>query len=335
MTALSLLTPIPQQLDQIVKDGMPGVEMHVGDRDYAKGNAPHNGRVRVGSITKSFVAVTVLQLVGEGKVELDGPVNRYVPRITDSRITVRHVLQHTSGLPDYAIAIGVRKIEDVRNRYFEPYELLEAGLRQPVTGQPGEKFGYSNTNYVTAGLLVQKVTGRPLAEEVQRRVIDKAHLRDTYWPAQGERGIRGRHARGYVLSDMLDPKSKVVDATELDPSSAWAAGALVSTPRDVAEFYETLLQGGLLARPQLDEMRRTIPIDDRTAVGLGLESTKLSCGGVYWGHTGAIQGFSSFGAATDDGRDTAVTATAMLGTYGDPQRTLKQMLDVVDTALCK
>ncbi|ANZ37401.1 hypothetical protein BBK82_16390 [Lentzea guizhouensis] len=335
VAALSLITPIPQQLDQIVKDGMPGVEMHVNGRDHAKGNAPLNGRVRVGSITKSFVAVTVLQLVGEGKVQLDGPVKNYVPRIEDERITVRQVLQHTSGLPEYAVAVGIAKIEDVRNRYFEPYELLEAGLNQPKTGEPGEKYSYSNTNYVVAGLLVQKVTGRPVAEEVQRRVLDRAHLRDTYWPSQGERTIRGRHARGYVLSDMFDPGSKVVDATELDSSQAWAAGALVSTPQDIARFYRELLNGGLLKKPQLDEMRRTIPIDDRNAAGLGLESTKLSCGGEYWGHGGTIHGFSSFGAATDSGRHTAITATALLGTYGDPQKSLKQMLDVVDTALCK
>ncbi|MEU7479964.1 serine hydrolase domain-containing protein [Lentzea sp. NPDC042327] len=334
LAALSLVTPIPQQLDRIVEDGMPGVEMHVNGSNHAKGNAPVNGRVRVGSITKSFVAVTVLQLVGEGEVALDGPVKNYVPRIEDERITVRQVLQHTSGLPEFSVAVGVAKIADVRDRYFEPYELLDAGLKQPVTGAPGEKYSYSNTNYVVAGLLVQKVTGRPVAEEVQRRVLDRAQLRDTYWPAQGERTIRGRHARGYAPADLFDPRSKAVDATELDSSWAWAAGALVSTPQDIARFYRSLLRGELLQKPQLDEMRRTIPIDDRNAAGLGLESTKLSCGGVYWGHGGTIHGFSSFGAATDGGRHTAITATALFGTYGDAEKSLQQMLDVVDTALC-
>lgn len=334
VTALALITPVPQQLDQIVEDGTPGVEMHANGRDLARGKAPVNGRVRVGSISKSFVATTALQLVGENRIDLDGQVSQYVPRVED-RVTVRQLLQHTSGLPDYARAIGVQKIENVRNRYLEPYELLEASLSQPREFEPGAKYSYSNTNYVVVGLIIQKVTGRPFAEEVQRRVIDRANLEDTYWPGQGERTIRGKHPRGYARTDLLDPTSPVVDATELDPSSAGAAGALISTPRDIAKFYKSLLKGDLLPKKQLDEMRKTIPIDDRSAAGLGLESAKLSCGGEYWGHGGTIHGFISLGGATDNGRSTAITMTALPGTYSDPAKTFQQLLDVVDTALCK
>jgi len=334
VAALTLIAPIPQQLEQIVKDGSPGVQMHANGRDYAEGKAPVNGQVRVGSITKSFVAVTVLQLVADGKIDLDGPVATYVPQVKDNRVTVRQVLQHTSGLPDYPVAIGVAKIGDVRNRYFEPRELLNVGLSQQPAFQPGEKYSYSNTNYVVAGLLIQKVTGRPAPEEIQRRVIDKVGLRDTYWPSQGEQRIRGRHARAYALSDLFDPKSKVVDATELDTSMAWASGAMVSTPADVAKFFKVLLKGGLLPPAQLAEMRKTVPSGDKNAYGLGLESTKLSCGGVYWGHGGTIHGWATLGAATDNGREAAVTLTALPGTYGDGNKTFQQLLDVVDTALC-
>lgn len=332
VAALSLL--VPQQLDQIVRDGTPGVEVHVNGHDYAAGKAPVNGRVRVGSITKSFVAVTALQLVGEGKIELDGPIGKYVPHIENQGITVRHVLQHTSGLPDYVRDLGVAKIDDVRDRYFEPYELLDVALEQPPRFPPGEKYEYSNTNYVVAGLMIQKVTGRPVAEEVRKRVIDRAKLGDTYWPKQGERHILGRHARAYALSDLLDPGSKVVDATELDTSVAWASGAMISTPADVAKFYDALLHGGLLRKPQLDEMRRTVRVDDRSAYGLGLESTELSCGGVYWGHGGSIHGWASLGGATDGGKEAAITLTALPGTFGEAGRTFQQMLDVMDAALC-
>ncbi|MDX8034618.1 serine hydrolase domain-containing protein [Lentzea sp. BCCO 10_0856] len=334
VAALSLL--IPQQLDQIVHEGTPGVEAHANGRNYAAGKAPVNGQVRVGSITKSFVAVTALQLVAEGKIELDGPASKYVQYVKDSRITVRQVLQHTSGLPDYPLAIGVNKIADIRNRHFEPHELLDAALTQPPSFPPGEKYQYSNTNYVVAGLMIQRVTGRPVAEEVQRRVIDRAGLKDTYWPKQGEQRIRGKHAQAFAVSDLLDPKSPVVNATELDTSAAWAAGAMVSTPADVAKFYRILLGGGLLAKPQLDEMRKTVPADDKSAYGLGLESFKLSCGGEWWGHGGTIHGWASLGGATDNGRNAAITLTALPGTFGtDPARTLQQMVDVIDTALCK
>jgi D-alanyl-D-alanine carboxypeptidase len=87
-------------------------------------------------------------------------------------------------------------------------------------------------------------------------VITKAGLKDTYWPGQGEQRIRGRHAQVYALSDLLDPKSEVVNATEIETSAAWASGAMVSTPADVARFFEVLLKGGLLEKPQLDEMRK-------------------------------------------------------------------------------
>ncbi|SMD06545.1 serine hydrolase domain-containing protein [Lentzea albidocapillata] len=333
LTALTLL--VPQQLDQIVKDGTPGVEAHVNGHNHARGNAPVNGQVRIGSITKSFVAVATLQLVAGNGVELDKPVNRYVPHIKDSRITVRQVLQHTSGLPDYVMQVGVPKIADVRDRYFAPHDLLDVALSQTVRFQPGERYEYSNTNYVVAGLLIQKVTGRPVGEAIQK-VITKAGLRDTYWPDQGEQRIRGRHAQAYALSDLLDPKSKVVNATELDTSAAWASGAMVSTPADVAKFYKTLLQGGLLAKPQLDEMRRTVAVDEKSAYGLGLESTKLSCGGVWWGHGGSIHGWASLGGATDGGRNAAITLTALPGTFGDdPAKKFQQVFDVMDTALCK
>ncbi|MFS8098141.1 beta-lactamase family protein [Lentzea alba] len=325
---------IPQQLDQIVQDGTPGVEAHANGHNYAKGNAPLNGSVRIGSITKSFVAVATLQLVRENKIELDGPVSKHVPHIKDNRITVRQVLQHTSGLPNFPLQIGANKIDDIRNVHFEPHELLDVALAQPPTNAPGEKYEYSNTNYVVAGLMIQKVTGRPVQEVVRKRVIDRAKLKDTYWPEKGDKTIKGRHARAYALADMFDPKSPKVDATELDPSWAWAAGAMISTPQDVAKFYKSLLKGDLLERQQLDEMRKTVPIDDKNAAGLGIESTELSCGGVYWGHGGTIHGWASLGGATDR-NEAAITLTALPGTYGDPNRTYQQIFKMIDTALCK
>ncbi|MEV6712274.1 serine hydrolase domain-containing protein [Lentzea sp. NPDC051208] len=333
LTALTLL--VPQQLAQIVEDKTPGVEAHVHGRNHVAGKAPLNGQVRIGSITKSFVAVATLELVAENKVELDGPVNRYVPHIKDDRITVRQVLQHTSGLPEYVLEIGVPKIADIRDRYFAPHDLLDAALRLPPSFSPGEKYAYSNTNYVVAGLLIQKVTGRPIGEAIQK-VITEAGLKDTYWPGQGEQRIRGRHAQAYALSDLLDPKSAVVNATEIETSAAWASGAMVSTPADVAKFFRTLLNGGLLAKPQLDEMRKAVTVDEKSAYGLGLESTKLSCGGVWWGHGGSIHGWASLGGATDGGKSAAITLTALPGTFGDdPAKKFQQVFDVMDTAFCK
>lgn len=299
---------------------------------------PRNGQVRAGSNTKAFVAAVVLQLVGEGKVELDAKVTKYLPgAIKDDRITVRQLLNHTSGLANYTQYMGLDKFADVRHRYFEPHELLAIGNANPPTGQPGEKFKYSNTNYVLAGLLIQKVTGRPVAENVDQRIVKRLKLRDTYWPGVGEQGIRGKHPHGYATVD-----GKAADVTELDPSWGWAAGQIISSTKDLNTFYQALLKGDLLKKEQLDEMRKTVATAGEmwpgAEYGLGLVSSPLSCGGRYWGHGGDIHGFETRGGVTENGKAFSVALTAMPGTFQDtPEEAVKAheaVLATVDSALC-
>lgn len=299
---------------------------------------PKDGQVRAGSNTKAFVATVVLQLVAEGKVELDAPVTRYLPgAIADDRITVRQLLNHTSGLANYTMYMGLENFENVRHRYFEPHELLDIANAQPPTGQPGEKFKYSNTNYVLAGLIVQKVTGRPIAENVDQRIIQRLRLRDTYWPGVGDQGIKGRHPHGYARGNNV-----VTDVTELDPSWGWAAGQLISTTKDLNTFYKGLLKGDLLPRKQLDEMRKTVDTAGEmwpgAEYGLGLASTPLSCGGKYWGHGGDIPGYETRGGVTENGKAFSVAVTALPGTFQDTQEEAMKahdaVLATVDAALC-
>ncbi|WIX89966.1 serine hydrolase domain-containing protein [Amycolatopsis sp. DG1A-15b] len=295
---------------------------------------PAGGRVRAGSNTKTFTAVVVLQLVAEGKVVLDAPIERYLPGLVPggAAITVRQLLQHTSGLPNYTEYLGLDDIAKLRHRYFRPHELLALALAHPAKFAPGTKWEYSNTNYVLAGLLIERVTGRPVAEEITERVIRKASLRNTYWPDAGDRAIRGPHPRGYARSG-----GEVIDVTELDPSWGWAAGQLISTPGDLAQFSRALLAGRLLPAPQLAEMRKTVeaPVLPGWRYGLGLFSVPLSCGGVYWGHGGDIHGFETRGGATDDGRSVGLAVTALPGTFGDPDQAARAVVAAVDTAFCR
>lgn len=301
-------------------------------------SVPKNGRVRAGSNTKAFVATVVMQLVGEGKVELDKPINHYLPgAIKDDRITVRQLLNHTSGLANYTNYMGLDKFEEQRHRYFEPRELLDIGNAHPVTNQPGEKFKYSNTNYVLLGLLIQKVTGRPVAENVDQRIIRKLSLNDTYWPGVGEQGIRGKHAHGYAKTG-----NGIEDVTELDPSWGWAAGQIISTTKDLNTFYRGLLKGDLLKRAQLDEMKKTVDTAGEmwpgVEYGLGIASAPMSCGGRSWGHGGDIHGYETRGGVTDTGRAFSVAVTALPGTFQDtPEEAGKAhgaVLATVDAALC-
>ncbi|MGW6935195.1 serine hydrolase domain-containing protein [Lentzea sp. NPDC054927] len=299
---------------------------------------PRNGQVRAGSNTKAFVATVVMQLVAEGKVELDQPIVKYLPgAIKDERITVRQLLNHTSGLANYTQYMGLEKFEEVRHRYMEPRELLDIANAHPVTNQPGEKFKYSNTNYVLLGLLTQKVTGRPVAENVDQRIIRKLGLKDTYWPGVGDETIAGKHPHGYARTS-----NGVEDVTELDPSWGWAAGQIISTTKDLNTFYRGLLKGDLLPQAQLKEMQKTVDTAGEmwpgVEYGLGIASAPLSCGGRSWGHGGDIPGYETRGGVTQDGRAFSVAVTALPGTFQDtPEEAGKAhdaVLATVDAALC-
>lgn len=335
---------VQQGLTALVSaDGMPGVLASVKDReghtrtytagvgDLATGAAvPRNGQVRIGSNTKAFTAVVVLQLVGEGKIGLDDLVDTHLPGlvrgegIDGNHITVRQLLQHTSGLPDY--------LNDVpRPRPYDPRELLGFALRHKAVFAPGTNWGYSNTNYVLAGMIVEKVTGHALAEEVERRVIRRAGLRHTYFPAPGDTGIREPHPQGY---DRESPGAPLRDVTEMDPSWAWAAGQMISTNSDLNRFYTALLSGRLLPDAQLAQMRTTVPAEyfgHGARYGLGLVSKPLSCGGVYWGHGGSFPGYETRGGVREDGRAAADIAVTIQPT---DKAAMEHVEDVVDTALC-
>lgn len=336
---------VQQGLSALVHtDGLPAALASVKDRagrsrtytagvgDLATGSqVPKDGQVRIGSNTKVFTAVVMLQLVGEGKVGLDAAVDTYLPGLVrghgiDGRhITVRQLLQHTSGLPDYTRYLG----DDVR--YFEPRDLLDIALRHKADFAPGTKWKYSNTNYVLAGLIIQRVTGRPLAEEMDQRIIKRIGLRHTSFPAPGDRTIREPHPQGYYRDSAGAP---LRDVTDMDPSWGWAAGQMISTNSDLNRFFTALLAGRLLPAAQLAQMRTTVPaayFGSGARYGLGLVSRRLSCGGVYWGHGGSLPGYETRGGATDDGRAAHLAVTMQPA----DKAVMKRAERVVDTALCR
>ncbi|MFJ4094569.1 serine hydrolase domain-containing protein [Kitasatospora sp. NPDC089913] len=341
---------VQQRLDALVKaDGMPAALATVKGRDgrsrtYTAGvgnlatgaGVPVDGQIRAGSNTKAFVAVVVLQLVAEGKVGLDAPVDTYLPGLLrgdgfDGRtITVRQLLQHTSGLPDYMEAPALADWTTIQFRWFEPRELLDGALAQKARFAAGTGWEYSNTNYLVAGLLIQKVTGRPFGEEVTKRVIDRIGLRRTYVPAAGETALREPHPHGYLRTG---PDAPPVDYTAMDSSMAWAAGAVVSTNTDLNTFYGALLAGRLLPAAQLAQMRTTVPAEFLGAgvrYGLGIQSRPLSCGGLVWGHGGTSPGYRTRGGVTEDGRAANITVTTV-----PDAPTAGRLTDAVDAALCR
>ncbi|MEU7479097.1 serine hydrolase domain-containing protein [Lentzea sp. NPDC042327] len=312
-------------LDQITASGGAlGVQVRVTDGRHRltarSGKAeldrnrpvPENGRFRIGSITKTFVSTVLLQLAGEGKLDLDAPVVRYLPGSIDTRITVRQVLQHTSGLYDYTSALPLDPdgFEQIRYKHWSPQEMLKISTDRPLDFEPGTQWSYSNTNYVVAGLLVEKITGRPYEKAVEQRILKPLRLADTEVPGD-DLDIRGPHAHGYSTV-----KGKPTDVTRLNPSVAWAAGEMISTTKDLDTFVVALASGKLLKPAQQQEISRTTAVSPD--YGLGLQVQTLPCGTKVWGHGGGIPGYSSELLTTPDTRKRLELSATSAPTSGNP-----------------
>lgn len=258
------------------------------------------GQFRVGSITKTFVATVVLQLVGERRLGLDDTLERWLPGAipNGAGITVRNLLQHTSGIFDYTETLFATIEEALAARYrtFRPEELVALAAAQPPVFEPGTSWSYSNTNYVLLGLIIRRITGRAYGKEVERRVLRPLGLRGTEVPGT-DPTIDGPHAHGYVPVER-DGEPVPVDFTDLNPSLAYSAGEIVSTTADLNLFYRSLLRGRLLHRPQLAEMLAN-PVGELN-YALGIYQEPLPDGRTLWGHTGGIFGFQTWSFSTPD-----------------------------------
>ncbi|GGZ88137.1 serine hydrolase domain-containing protein [Streptomyces bluensis] len=278
----------------------------LADVDTGRPVAP-GMRHRVGSISKTFTAVALLQQVERGKVRLDAPIGAYVPDLVPGErgqdVTVRMLLNHTSGIGDYILGAfpslaqnSTASLDEERFRSIAPEELVRLGLAAPATGRPGERWSYSNTNYVIAGLILEKVTGQDAGTYITRNVIDRAGLRDTTYPRSPY--IKGPHARMYEsFYGLIDPPR---DYSVYDMSWANTAGAIVSTTDDLNRFYRTLLGGGLIGRAALDEMLTTVPAGG-IDYGLGIYAQDLPGCGRFWGHDGAVFGAGTIALSSPDG----------------------------------
>jgi D-alanyl-D-alanine carboxypeptidase len=300
-----------------------------------------DARLRVASATKIFTSVVVLQLVAEGRVGLDEPVERYLPGVVrgtgagagiDGRaITVRQILQHTSGLANYRAGLDWSRI-------YTTAELVSLGLSgKAVFPVPGTGWAYSNTNYALAGMLIERLTGHAVGAEVKDRIIRPLGLRGTYWPGPGEWGIRGEHAHEYGI-DPAYPASGRTDVTEFNVSVLDAGGALISTPVDLARFYAALFGGTLLVPRMLLPLLATYPLagagaqgfPERAEYGLGLLRIPLSCGGFYYSSPGDLAGIHVRGGIDENGTQFIVYATTLPANLAEVQ----QVTALVDTAFC-
>ena len=335
----------PAALAAVTKADGSTVGVAVGTGNLETGEAPPlDGEIRIGSSTKTFTAVVILQLVQEGKINLDEPVETYLPGllrgegIDGSKITIRQLLQHTSGLPEYTDQTGHEDPVANRDNYYSPRDLLDFALKKPADFAPGSQWKYSNTNYVMLSLLAERVTHRPLAEQITKRIIEPLGLAHTYYPGPGEEDIRGTHPHGYHRRS----QGELEDITRKDPSEAGGAGAMISTPSELNKFFQAVLDGTLLSQDSIAEMKKTVdagqPERGVDHYGLGIISTSLSCGGTAWGHAGSIPGYTTFNGVGPDGTAVTVAVTALTtAIVDDPNNAIAKYqlgLQAVDSTLC-
>jgi D-alanyl-D-alanine carboxypeptidase len=212
----------------------------------------------------------------------------------------------------------------IRFRYYSPRELVSIATEHDPYFPPGQGWHYSNTNYILAGLIIEKITGHKYGDEITRRIIRPLGLRDTSIPGTSTR-IPGPHAHGYIpIGD------RNVDVTELKPSWAWSAGEIISTTADLNRFYAALLGGRLLRPAQLAAMKTTVPVDSEFSYGLGLYSLELPCGLKIWGHDGGIHGFVTLSLHSADGRRQLTNSIATAADNGLGEA----MIGLLTTAYC-
>ncbi|MFD4143973.1 serine hydrolase domain-containing protein [Streptomyces sp. NPDC058572] len=320
-TSVRELTPaLSSQLDKAVQQtlkqaGVPGVTVGLwlpgkgtyirsfGVADKGTGAAmSENLHMRIGSETKTFTVTGILRLVDAGRLGLDDPISKYVDDVPNGdRITLRQLAEMRSGLfsysqdPDFDEAF----MSDP-DRKFTPQQLLDYAFKHPPLFAPGQKFNYSNTNLILLGLVIEKVSGQPLGDFLQQQVIEPAGLRNTLFPKGTE--FPEPHAQGYT---MQTPNGEVANATNWDPSWAWAAGAIISDLQDLRRWAPILAKGTLLKPSTQRQRLRMLPTGyPGTAYGLGIFTTNG-----WIGHNGSLPGYESVTVYLPSAKATLVILT--------------------------
>jgi D-alanyl-D-alanine carboxypeptidase len=307
-------TQLQRALDGAVNARVPGAVLVTRQGDHVvrvaggyadvehKTRMRTTDRFRVGTITTSFVATAVLDLVGDGQLGLDDTVESRLPGAipNGAAITVRQLLNMRSGLFDHLQDGDTTVIDSLyggdASHHWAPEDLIAISNRHAPRFAPDASWSYCNTCYVLLGQIIERTTGHPLGDELRRRVFVPAGLRATSFPTEPQ--IAGRHAHGYERAG----KRALTDVTGVSPSYAWASGAAVSTADDVARFYRTLYRGELVRPDLLKAMQTTGPMDAHLkgwGYGFGLIAKPIGCG-TGLGLDSAAPGYSAYAYSSKD-----------------------------------
>ncbi|MEH0541707.1 serine hydrolase [Streptomyces sp. B21-105] len=328
----------PPAVIAVLRDGKQTRVFRAGVADLATGRPPRvDDHMRIASTAKAFSGAVALSLVDRGALRLDDTLRGRLPQLPDAwgRVTLRQLLQHTSGLPDYSQSPGfmAELAADPRHR-FDSRHLLDYVSGEPLLFAPGSRYAYSNSDNIAVALMAEAVTGTPYEELLRRLVYRPLKLRETSLP-QGYR-MPKPYLHGYDVSDPVSPE----DVSELvSASGAWASGGIVSTPLDMTRFIRGYASGALYGKHVVREQRRwitgsSVPAGPgRNAAGLAIFRYTTRCG-VVLGHTGNFPGYTQLVAATPDGRRSLTfSLTSQINAVADPVR-LERLRAVQENFVC-
>lgn len=309
-----------------VRDGQRRTYAVAGEAELGTGRpVSHEAGFRAASVTKTFVSTVVLQLVAEGRLSLDDTVEKWLPGVVagngndGSRITLRHLLQHTSGVYNYDFTEDTgdtaADFERTRFDHHDPEEAVAGAMKHQPDFEPADpndphpKWSYSNTGYMLAGMIIERATGKSWDTEVRDRIVRPLGLTQTYAPGD-DPGLKGPYTHTY---QQLPGSTRMTDTTIRNVSWASAAGELVSGERDLDTFLTALQRGRLLPPAEMAELREVVPAGEDFQVvfpglhyGLGVMRQPLSCGGFRWGHGGDLEGATIRTAVSEDGQRSVV-----------------------------
>ncbi len=310
--------------------------LSAGRADVKHRRAPRAGdHMRIASIAKAFSGAVALNLVRAGKLGLDDTIGQRLAGMPAAwaAVTVRQMLNPTSGLPDYTKSAGfAAQAKDNPRGFVSPQGIVDWVRADPLEFAPGSRYEYSNTDNIVIGLIVEAVTGEPYGTALQRIVFGPARLRQTSFPTKV--ALPDPFIHGYLTAPGEKPEDV---STFLSPSGAWASGAIVSTPKDLNAFIRADLGLKFFSRAQQRQQMRFVPGGESSPPGPGKNSAGLAlfryqtrCGTVY-GHTGNFPGYVQWAAASADGKRAVTTSLNIPAPSG---KLLAQLRSVQTTAVC-
>jgi D-alanyl-D-alanine carboxypeptidase len=310
--------------------------LRAGRANVKRERAPRaTDHMRIASVAKAFSGAVALHLIRGRRLSLDDTIAQRLPGMPAAwgAVTVRQMLNHTSGLPDYTESEGfAEQAKNDPRGFVSPPEIIDWVRADPLEFAPGSRYEYSNTDNIVIGLIVEAVTGKSYRQELKSIVFGPAKLHRTSFPS------RVALPKPFIHGYLVEPGEKPEDvSTSLSPSGAWASGAIVSTPKDLNTFIRSYLGLKFFSRAQHRQQMRFVlggksspPGPGRNSAGLALFRYQTRCGTVY-GHTGNFPGYVQWAAATADGTRAVTISLSIPAPTG---KLLAQLRQVQTSAVC-